>query len=70
MGGVGRSLHFLTDPAEHEALRQDNRFVASPHHGDRGWLAIRMDGDVDWKELTELIDSAYRQAAPRRVRDE
>jgi hypothetical protein len=26
-----------------------------------------MEGDLDWKELTELLDSAYQQVAPRRV---
>jgi predicted DNA-binding protein (MmcQ/YjbR family) len=67
--GAGRSLHFLADPTEREALRQDGRFVASPHHGDRGWFGIRMEGDLDWKELTELLDSAYQQVAPRRVVD-
>jgi predicted DNA-binding protein (MmcQ/YjbR family) len=65
--GAGRSLHFLADPTEREALRQDGRFVASPHHGDRGWFGIRLDGDLDWKEMTELLDSAYQQATPRRM---
>ena len=62
----GRSLHFLTDPLEVEALRQDRRFVPSPHHGHRGWMALRLDGgDVDWVELAELLESAYRQVVPR-----
>ena len=65
--GVGRSLHVLTDPAEREALTQDSRFRPSPHHGDRGWLALRLDpGEVDWQEVAELLESAYRQAAGRR----
>lgn len=62
----GRSLHFLTDPHERDALAQDSRFVASPHHGDRGWMAIRLNdnGAVDWDEVHELLDAAYRQVAP------
>jgi hypothetical protein len=28
-----------------------------------------MEGDLDGKELTELLDSAYQQVAPRRVVD-
>jgi predicted DNA-binding protein (MmcQ/YjbR family) len=49
-----------------EALRQDRRFVPSPHHGHRGWMALRLDGgDVDWVELAELLESAYRQVVPR-----
>jgi predicted DNA-binding protein (MmcQ/YjbR family) len=63
----GRSLHFLPDPLELDALRQDGRFATSPHHGDSGWLAVRLDTDeIGWKELTELLESAYRQVAPRR----
>ena len=65
--GAGRSLHVLTDPAERPALEQDPRFCPSPHHGDRGWLALRLDtGGVDWQEVAELLHSAYRQAAGRR----
>lgn len=40
---AGRSLHFLSDPGERRALLQDPRFTPSPHHGDPGWLAIRLD---------------------------
>ena len=66
--GSGRSLHFLADPVELEALRQDVRFVESPHHGNRGWLAIRIDDadSVDWIEIAELLESAHQLAAPRR----
>jgi predicted DNA-binding protein (MmcQ/YjbR family) len=65
--GAGRSLHVLTDPEEREALEQDPRFHRSPHHGDRGWLALRLDtSGVDWQEVAELLESAYRQAAGRR----
>jgi predicted DNA-binding protein (MmcQ/YjbR family) len=65
--GAGRSLHVLTDPTERLALAQDPRFRRSPHHGDRGWLALRLDtSGVDWVEVSELLESAYRQAAGRR----
>jgi predicted DNA-binding protein (MmcQ/YjbR family) len=65
---AGRSIHLLTDPLERDALGQDGRFVPSPHHGNRGWVALRLDrGDVDWQELAELIEAGYRQAAPKRL---
>jgi len=47
-------LHFVTDPAERDALRQDERFVESPHHGDRGWLSVRVDNDLDWVEVAGI----------------
>ncbi len=67
--GAGRSLHVVTDPAEREALRQDPRFVVSPHHGDRGWLALSLDaaGGIDWDEVAELLEAAYRHVAGRRL---
>ncbi|MGD9797427.1 MAG: MmcQ/YjbR family DNA-binding protein [Acidimicrobiia bacterium] len=62
----GRSLHFLSDPHELPALREDPRFVPSPHHGHRGWLAMRLEGaDLDWDEVAELVASALRQVVPR-----
>ena len=65
----GRSLHFLADPAELRALRYDGRFVESPHHGTRGWMALRIDEPdaVDWVEIAELLESAHRLVAPRRA---
>jgi predicted DNA-binding protein (MmcQ/YjbR family) len=66
--GFGRSLHFVTDPQEREALRQDRRFTPSPHHGDRGWVAISLEGAaVDWSELGELLEAAYRHVAGREL---
>jgi predicted DNA-binding protein (MmcQ/YjbR family) len=64
---AGRSIHLLSDPSEREALLQDPRFTRSPHHGDRGWLAIRVDPDnVDWTELAELLHAAHEQVASHR----
>jgi predicted DNA-binding protein (MmcQ/YjbR family) len=65
-------LHFVADPLELDALRQDDRFTASPHHGDRGWLAIRLDHPdaVDWDEIAELLESAYRRVVPRALTGE
>jgi predicted DNA-binding protein (MmcQ/YjbR family) len=63
----GRSLHFLADPEEIAALRGDGRFTPSPHHGDRGWLAMSLEdqGAVDWDEIAELLQSGYLQVADR-----
>lgn len=64
--GSGQSVHFLTDPLEVEVLHRDHRFTPSPHHGDRGWMAMRLDrGDIDCHEIAELLESAHRQVVPR-----
>ncbi len=65
---AGPSLHVATDPAEREALRHDPRFRPSPHHGDRGWMAVRLDtGALDAREMAELVEAAYRHVAGRRL---
>lgn len=61
--GCGRSVHLLTDPDERQALTADPRFGPSPHHGDRGWLMVDPD-QVSFDELAELLEAAYRTAAP------
>jgi hypothetical protein len=61
--GWGRSVHLLTAADERPALVADPRFAPSPHHGDRGWLAVDPDA-VGRTELAELLDAAYRAAAP------
>ena len=36
-----------------------------PYVGHRGWLGVRLDGDVDWTEVAELCADAYRVVAPK-----
>jgi predicted DNA-binding protein (MmcQ/YjbR family) len=62
--GCGRSLHVLVHPEERDALRQDARFRRSPHHGDRGWMSLDLETErVDWSEVAELLEAAWRQVA-------
>ena len=64
------SLHFLSEAAEREALNADRRFRPSPHHGNRGWLAIDLDDHTDWSEVAALLAGAYREAAPNALLDQ
>ena len=68
-GFPNRSLHVVTDPAERDALMQDGRFTVSTHHPHQGWMAMNLDAaEVDWNEVTELLETAYRQVTPKRSR--
>ena len=40
---------------------------ADPMVGHRGWVAMRLDGDVDWSEVAEVCTDAYRVVAPKRL---
>jgi predicted DNA-binding protein (MmcQ/YjbR family) len=35
--------------------------------GHRGWIGVRLDRDVDWDEIAELCEDAYRTVAPKRL---
>lgn len=44
-----------------------DRFFRPPYVGHRGWIGVRIDGDVDWTEIAELAEDAYRAVAPPRL---
>jgi predicted DNA-binding protein (MmcQ/YjbR family) len=44
-----------------------DRFFVPPYVGPSGWIGIYLDGDVDWKELDELLRDSYRLTAPKKL---
>ena len=44
-----------------------DQFFVPPYVGHRGWLGIRLDVPLDWEEVAELIEEAYRLVAPTRL---
>lgn len=42
---------------------EPDRFFRPPYVGHRGWLGVRLDGDLDDGELAALCEEAYRTAA-------
>lgn len=39
-----------------------------PYVGHRGWLGVRLDVEgVDWTEIAELVEDAYRMVAPKKL---
>jgi hypothetical protein len=45
------------------------RFFRPPYVGARGWVGVRIDGRPDWRIVTKLVEQAYRQVAPPRLRN-
>jgi predicted DNA-binding protein (MmcQ/YjbR family) len=42
------------------------RYYLPAYIGARGWLGLRLDrGRVDWSEVCDLVESSYRQVAPK-----
>jgi hypothetical protein len=56
-------------PGDQEALvRSDpGRFFVPPYVGHRGWVGVRLDVPVDWQEIGEIVEEAYRAAAPAKL---
>jgi len=44
-----------------------DRFFRPPYVGGRGWLGVRLDVEIDWVEIAELAEDAYRTVAPKRL---
>ena len=44
------------------------RFFRPPYVGWRGWLGIYIDDvEVDWEEISIMVERAYRQVAPKHL---
>jgi hypothetical protein len=45
------------------------RFFRPPYVGGRGWIGVRLDPPppVDWTEIADLCEDAYRAIAPARL---
>ena len=46
---------------------EPERFFRPPYVGGRGWIGVRLDVGVDWSELAEICEEAYRVIAPRKL---
>ncbi len=44
------------------------RFFVPPYVGPKGWIGVRLDRKVDWKEVGEILRDGYQMSAPKRLR--
>lgn len=68
--GDGRLAIWCAAPDGAQGLMVDTepeRFFVPPYVGHRGWLGLRLDVDVDWDEVDQVIVDAYRHVAPARL---
>jgi hypothetical protein len=45
--------------------QHSERYFVPPYVGTRGWIGVRLDRGVDWDEVEDLIEDAYRMVAPK-----
>ena len=55
------------DKEERPALVTRPWFTVPPFVGRYGWIGIRFDLVDDWDEVRELVETAYRITAPKRL---
>jgi hypothetical protein len=46
---------------------EPDRFFRPPYVGGRGWIGVRLDEPVDWKELEAICEDSYRTIAPMKL---
>jgi hypothetical protein len=46
---------------------EPDRFFRPPYVGGRGWIGVRLDGKVDWEEIREICEEAFRTVAPAKL---
>lgn len=47
---------------------EDPRFFKTPYVGQHGWVSLRMEGRVDWREVRGLVEQSYRLIATGKKR--
>lgn len=66
--GDGRLAIWCAAPVGTQGLlveEEPDRFFVPPYVGHRGWLGLRLDRDLDWDEVSGIVEDAYRQVAPK-----
>ena len=43
------------------------RFYRPKYLGPSGWVAMRLEGEVDWEQVRFLLLEGYRLVAPKRA---
>ncbi|WP_424184865.1 MmcQ/YjbR family DNA-binding protein [Actinokineospora sp. G85] len=69
--GGGRESLWCAAPegAQEEVVGQEpERFYRPPYVGHRGWLGVYLDDpELDWGEVAQIVEQAYRQVALKRL---
>jgi len=67
-GRVALWCHAEAESRDALVASDPDRFFVPPYLGVRGWLGVRLDRRLGWKRIAELVEEAWRMAAPKRLR--
>jgi predicted DNA-binding protein (MmcQ/YjbR family) len=68
--GDGRIALWLNVPPglQDSYVRSGSKhFFVPPYVGPRGWLGVRLDRGIPWKQVIQLVRTAYEHVAPPRL---
>ncbi len=68
--GDGRIALWLNVPgglSDSYVRAEPKHFFVPPYVGPRGWLGVRLDRGIAWKQVIELVRRAYDHVAPPRL---
>ena len=68
--GDGRvSLWCKAPPGLQAALvgTDAERFFVPPYVGHHGWIGVRLDVEIDWSQVADLVEESYLMTAPKRL---
>jgi predicted DNA-binding protein (MmcQ/YjbR family) len=60
-------LAFRAAPEQFQAYLADERFFEAPYAARHGWLCLRAEDPLDWREVEDLVRGSYRQVALKRM---
>lgn len=61
------SLSIKADVDTQRALIKRGPWVRTPYIGQHGWVTAWGDAKLDWAEVADLFEDAYRISAPKRL---
>jgi len=59
------AIAFKVAKTEQGIFLEDVRFFKTAYIGQHGWVSLREQGRLDWKEIGELVKGSYQLVAPR-----
>jgi hypothetical protein len=69
--GDGRIAMWCKAPLGYQSMMvgvAPTRFFVPPYVGVNGWVGMRLDVEVDWKEVAGVVEQAYRMALEKPAR--
>jgi predicted DNA-binding protein (MmcQ/YjbR family) len=60
-------VSFAMTRMDQSALCEDPRFKPTPYMHQHGWVTLTFATGIDWSEVADLVDSAYRNVANKRM---